>query len=151
MGNSHGEQLSRFQLMNCVGVKTTSTTCFPDYAYGVNPIYIRFRFVSDSTIDSLSGWMIDSIAVCNTICPGKVNVIGAEHNIELYPNPAYNELNITATDMIKEVSISNIFGQRVFDRSYQADQASIDVADLPVGVYFVRINGSEVRKFVKKD
>ena len=152
MGNSNGEQLSRFELLNCVGIKTTATTCFPNYGLGpVAPIYLRFRFVSDSTIDSLSGWMIDSIRIDYTVClPGGVNDVTNENSFSISPNPVYNELNITSTNKITNITITNLLGQTVFTHKYNSEQVQVSVADLPTGMYFVKINNIEVRRFVRE-
>jgi hypothetical protein len=34
--------------------------------------------------------------------------------------------------------------------NYNSDQIQVDVSTLPAGLYFVKVNGSEVRKFVKE-
>jgi type IX secretion system substrate protein/beta-propeller repeat-containing protein len=79
------------------------------------------------------------------IIPGATG--GAQ--ITLFPNPTQNELMITAPYTITRVAISNMLGQTVYTRAYNADQVQVDVAGLPTGVYFVKINDIEVRKFVK--
>jgi Secretion system C-terminal sorting domain len=68
----------------------------------------------------------------------------------LFPNPVKNELSISYPVTITSLSIINLFGQQVYTHEYNADKVQIDVADLPTGVYFVRINGTEVRRFVKE-
>ena len=149
-GAGNGEQYSRFQLMNCAAERTTATSCFPNFGYELAPIYIRFRFVSDTTTDTLSGWMIDSIEVEFTGCGEGINTITAQNSIDIYPNPTYNELTITASENISSVVITNLIGQNVYTNNYTAAQVSIDVAGLPTGIYFVKVNNTEVRKFVKE-
>ncbi len=151
-GTSSGEQLSRFQLMNCVAERTTATACFPDFGLYDNAIYIRFRFVSDSAVDSLSGWMIDSIKVEFTGCGEGVARISDSHAISLFPNPAYNELTVQSDNTpITEITITNLLGQTVYSSQSAAGslQVSADVAKLPGGVYLAWVNGV-VRKFVKE-
>lgn len=70
--------------------------------------------------------------------------------VTIYPNPAQNEVNITSSSPITTLSITNLIGQQVYSRKYNSEQLQIDIADLPSGVYFIRINGTEVRKFVKQ-
>jgi len=69
--------------------------------------------------------------------------------VELYPNPAGKLLYIKGTN-ITNVAISNLLGQTVYSQDYNAQQVQVDVADLPTGMYLVRINGTEVRKFAKE-
>jgi hypothetical protein len=72
------------------------------------------------------------------------------NNISLYPNPAHDQIIISATTKIKNVIINNIVGQRIYNQVYDAEKVQVDVADLPAGIYFARINGIVVRKFVKE-
>ncbi|PQJ12248.1 hypothetical protein CJD36_000375 [Flavipsychrobacter stenotrophus] len=68
---------------------------------------------------------------------------------DIYPNPAYNVLNITGTD-IKSVAIYNFLGQVMHTYGQARSPMQIDVSDLPKGVYFIKVNGLEVRRFVKQ-
>ncbi len=160
-GTSSGEQLSRFQFMNCVTERTTVTSCFPDYTFSFyRPIFIRFRFVSDSAISSLSGWMIDSIEIENTGCGTGIPNVADGKALTIYPNPATTQLTITAPNAINDITITNLLGQIVRTSAdlsilrqssgQGAEVISIDVSGLPVGLYFVKVNGSEVRKFLKE-
>ena len=81
-------------------------------------------------------------SVTNTTTPLK--------NISIYPNPATSQLTIQSTnEPITSLTISNLLGQVVYSQSYNAEQVKVDVAALQNGVYFIKINGSEVRKFMK--
>ena len=76
--------------------------------------------------------------------------INAASIARLYPNPATNELTISAPERITSIAISNLLGQTLYTHEYNSQQVQIDVANLPKGMYLVRINGSDVRKFVKQ-
>jgi hypothetical protein len=68
----------------------------------------------------------------------------------LFPNPASTLLTIAASERITSINISDLLGRTVHDHEYDTTQVQVDIADLPNGVYLVRINGAEVRKFVKE-
>ena len=68
----------------------------------------------------------------------------------IYPNPATTSLTITSPTQITTLSVTNLIGQVVFTDHYNTGQVHIDVADLPKGLYFVKVNDTEVRKFVKE-
>ena len=70
--------------------------------------------------------------------------------LDIYPNPAQNELNIKAPFPITNLSISNLIGKTIYCTECNSGVVNVDVSDLPAGVYFVKINGTEVRKFVKE-
>jgi trimeric autotransporter adhesin len=71
--------------------------------------------------------------------------------INIYPNPAHTQLFIQSTgEPVNEVTISNLLGQAVYTHEFSNTLVQVDVADLPNGMYLVRINGTEVRKFIKQ-
>ena len=105
----------------------------------------------------MGGWyvVVDSggcLGRSNTlwVSEGVNNITTPDIKIHLFPNPATNELSITATADINSIIISNLTGQTIFHNTYKTEDVQINVADLPKGVYFVKVNGSEVRKFVKE-
>jgi hypothetical protein len=70
-------------------------------------------------------------------------------NISLFPNPAFSKLNVSASDLLSNIVILNLYGQQMYIADCNASHTEIDISELPVGVYFVRINGDVVRRFVK--
>jgi trimeric autotransporter adhesin len=71
--------------------------------------------------------------------------------MSIYPNPAINELTITAPEKISSVAITNIIGQTIVMETYNnKERVMVDVGHLPVGVYVVRVNERWVKKFVKE-
>lgn len=149
-GQSSGTQLSRFQLTNCMALRSTATACFPDLSYGIAPIFIRFRFVSDSVISSLSGWMIDSIKVEFTGCGEGISMVTPENVVNLYPNPVGNTITISGGAEITSLAFYNPMRQAVTGWHYHAQELTIDVSELPEGMYFVMINNTEVKKVLKE-
>jgi hypothetical protein len=69
----------------------------------------------------------------------------------IYPNPAKDNLNITAENMSR-ITITNTLGQVVYDVVADTDNAVIDMTQFEVGVYMVRIitdNGVAVERISK--
>jgi len=78
-----------------------------------------------------------------------VNVLSS---VVLYPNPFKNEINISNSEVVKRVQITNATGQKV--KSVTFDGKTISTGELANGVYFVEIESitgdKVVYKMVKK-
>ncbi len=70
--------------------------------------------------------------------------------LEIYPNPANSELTITSKDNIRTIDVISVPGKVLYSNEYATNKATVDVSTLPTGIYFVRINGTEVRRFLKE-
>ena len=62
----------------------------------------------------------------------------AEHNIGIYPNPANEKITIDAQN-INSVSISNVMGQKVYEKSVDSDNVVIDVNNYQSGIYMIHV------------
>jgi hypothetical protein len=103
------------------------------YAYifnGVSGIDSAFREIGPTTT---SVWAIQPLS-----------------SIQLSPNPAQNELTVTSSDKIKSIAITDLIGQTLLTQYYNEDKVNINVANLPSGLYLVRVNGTQVSQFVKQ-
>ncbi len=69
--------------------------------------------------------------------------------LSLFPNPVTSELTVEFSKTISSVSINTLQGQSVYDKHCDTNKLVTDVSSFPAGVYLVRINGMEVRRFVK--
>jgi len=122
------------------------------YKLGIGLTYFEFIDPGDLIweYDGLVYTKLNGIS-CGTL---SVNNVTAQESdqIDLYPNPASKELNVTATDKIMTLAISNVSGETVFTKEYNAKHkhVKVDVAELPAGVYLVTVNESDMRKFVKE-
>ncbi len=87
--------------------------------------------------------------ICGTAL--SLSASGQTDGIMLYPNPAFTELNISSgSKTITSVCLTNLTGQEVYNQNYNQAKVQVDVAQLPAGLYFVKVNGQDVRKFVKE-
>ena len=71
-------------------------------------------------------------------------------DVKVYPNPTSTILTISTTTPNLQITISNILGQAVYSNCFAQQKVQIDVSGLPNGIYFLTINGKEVRKFIKQ-
>lgn len=122
-------------------IKTNSTLVVGDTFSNTGSIYFDYNFpvVTNTTLST-------------------IQTLGAEDfefsdYFTVYPNPAANTLNIKMTDGInvKSIAIYNALGQLLLSVP-NVQSTSIDISDLTVGNYFIKVNsdrGSGVEKFFK--
>lgn len=101
---------------------------------------------------SLTG--CSAMSECISIVTSGIREIGLDEGINIYPNPADNNLYVLNTTKYKVMSltISDISG-RELKEVMMFGKNSVDISSLPPGVYLIniRINGKDVvRKLVVK-
>ena len=110
-------------------------------------------FTNEGTIPPLSKMIdtFDNTTSCSlTFNLATNNLVNKLSIATVFPNPVYNLLTIKSSTTIYSINVINLLGQILYTHNYNSPQVQIDVADLPSGIYFIKINGSEVRKFVKE-
>ena len=139
---------------------------FADYplsGFGGSPVYYKLGigeisneyFFSDLCIlyfsNKLTYTNIGGVACGTFEWPVNVNNIQTSPStLDIFPNPTTSQITITSSDKIFSIAVTNLVGQTVYTNSYEAGRVDIDISQLPAGVYFIKINGTEVRKFVKE-
>lgn len=78
------------------------------------------------------------------------NITSSHSAIVIFPNPTHNSLTIASPNKITSLTITSLIGQVVYTHEYSTEKVQVDVSALPPGIYFAKINGTEVRKFVKE-
>jgi sugar lactone lactonase YvrE len=99
----------------------------------------------------ISTFRDNRIRVLATTC--KLDVPETENlyeSISIYPNPASNELTIAAPISLLSIFITDMIGNAIYTQRCTTRKVKIDIAEFPAGIYLIRINGTEVRKFVKQ-
>ena len=72
-------------------------------------------------------------------------------NVKLYPNPTSGQLSVEAEAMTS-VSVYDLVGQCLMQKSAEDGQATIDMSQLQNGIYVIKVNtanGSAVQRVVK--
>jgi hypothetical protein len=78
-----------------------------------------------------------------------MGIANAASSLFIYPNPATTVLTVSSPANITHISISNLTGQEVYHSDYNSEAIKVDISTLRPGCYFIKINGTEVRKFTK--
>ena len=67
----------------------------------------------------------------------------------LHPNPTNGQVTITGQDL-KTAEVFNALGQHLATAQDKGERLTVDISNLPAGVYFVNITDGEGRKCVRK-
>ena len=96
-------------------------------------------------------WGIESEPT-NESCASVPNSIEElDSKIVIYPNPANSKLKITNYEScLGDIEIFDIYGRKVIPHTpSRTPQTVIDISHLSTGLYFVKISGETIGKFVK--
>jgi len=108
------------------------------------PVLFGYSYPQDSFNNETSCWYFPGYyTYTNQLQPGQAK-------ITVYPNPTTSILTISASETITSISINNLVGQTLCDNHYNSTQVQVNVANLPSAIYFVKVNGTEVRTFLKE-
>ena len=124
---------------------------YPPWQSAITPtdtFLLRFTFIADSNTAPRDGWMIDNIYMGYD--GESVPIVPKTQEITLFPNPTITSLTISSSQKITTLSITNLLSQKVYSNEYNSEKVQVNVSALPGGIYFVKINGADVRKFVKE-
>lgn len=126
------------------GVKAiTSGVVIDDELY----ITGSFKEVDGEEIKYFAKWdCLQDLKSCGILVNAKSTEI-QEQPISIFPNPAEDYLIVKGVE-VENYEILTIDGRMI--RSCQSESREIDVADLPRGLYWLKLNGHAYGKFVKK-
>lgn len=65
--------------------------------------------------------------------------------INIFPNPTQSSITVISSEPISSIVITNTLGQKVFSRAYNDKKIIINMQDLPVGVYYLKINDNNYK------
>ncbi len=70
-------------------------------------------------------------------------------SFSFYPNPVKNILNLSYNQEISNVEVLNLLGQKISSTKVNSNQAQIDMTNLAVGTYIVKITSNGLVKTIK--
>src|SRR5205085_5985859 len=91
------------------------------------------------------------IAPATAQSPGVSATAGVENlkitDVAIYPNPAKNELNIAFDPAFgaRTVAVYNLIGKAIITAKVYGNSIKMDIEDIPVGIYFLRVIDAQGR------
>lgn len=140
----HGEQ----PLYIIEGIGTSYGPTYFTYPWARDDVESLYCF-SNSGIFQSSG--MPNLQISNGCSPLAVEELKPYVNdIILYPVPTTGALFIESPEKITGITISNLLGQAMFSKTFDDKKAEIDIESFSAGIYFITVNKTITRKFIKK-
>lgn len=98
------------------------------------PVYVSVELTDGTTTDTVTF----AIHKWGT----NINKVSANNeDINVYPNPAYGDVNVTfSKDMgIRNIAIYNLVGKQISNYRVSTNSAKLDLGKVPAGIYFLRL------------
>jgi acetyl esterase/lipase len=73
-------------------------------------------------------------------------------NVNLFPNPASNHINVESSEWINDIQLIDLSGKILKSEQVQANHFQVDLSNLHTGFYFLSVNtdlGAKILKFSK--
>ncbi len=112
---------------------------------GVTAGLETIKYVVDNSCTSVQVFHTVYVSTCTTTNVPELT----SNDLKVYPNPVTQELTVSCTHPINNLTIANFVGQIVYEHNYNTPLVTVNVSDLPTGLYFIKINNSSVSKFMK--
>lgn len=104
------------------------------------------------TVTATSGATVVTRTFTLTVVSNLSTVDFVKNSIVIYPNPAKNLITIKGEfNGSENITIFNLLGQKVIEKTMNSNEEKIDVSSLSNGVYTIYFNNIKVgRKFIKE-
>ena len=111
--------------------------------------YFVVTFRSNNLSDPATiGWgAIDDIALTYDLPLGTEDFNA--NKVAYYPNPVKDVLNLMAVENIDTVTIYNLFGQQLANKTINATEAKVDMSSFATGTYIVNVISNKNVKTIK--
>ncbi|NVN96042.1 MAG: T9SS type A sorting domain-containing protein [Bacteroidetes bacterium] len=96
---------------------------------------------SSSTTDVMD-WGETEDYTINILAASAVNENANEANFDLFPNPSSGIFTITSGNNIETIEVYSLCGNIISKQTFSGIQSTIDLSDLPKGIYFVRVKNA---------
>jgi len=126
--DDNGATTESFSILNLTGLTPSSTIFVRVWEFGGNA-------VEPFAISAYNA----TLSLENTIIEG----------FEYFPNPTNNNLTLRAQNSIQKVNIYNMLGQEVMEIMPNTISINVDISNLSVGAYFVKVTINNVTKTIR--
>lgn len=149
---------ANYKLYDIVALQSGQTSyCYMDKYPNVNPqsgYYYKVTASYSSEIDECESPPALSLEIPEDdfvyVFVTGTDLLNLKPKLKVFPVPAYNILNVSSSDPIIRVSLSNYTGQVIFEGNYYSDtEVQLKTDSYPSGMYLIKIE-TEKETFIKK-
>ena len=70
--------------------------------------------------------------------------------VSIYPNPTASKWTIESSRVIDTVTLFNLLGQKVLEKTVNDTKVNIDTSNLKTGVYILKVNKNTIKRVIKR-
>jgi hypothetical protein len=124
----------------------------PNCTFGpVMPYYFLCKHNNQELFYALE--VASCIKNCKFNVPGGIDDFNTASAINIYPNPAMNEVTISANTngCITNLYVMNFLGKTMYEYSFESNPIKLDISDWHQGIYFIKCitnNGETIQKLI---
>lgn len=110
----------------------------------------RWVSLDGKTWEDLKTYSLNGSWMIRVYIEGEESISELNSSLNIFPNPAKDQLFIETEAEIEEVNIYDVYGRQM---TTVYDQQTVNVSELSNGVYFVKVkseNNEVVKRFIKK-
>ncbi|MEO8760002.1 MAG: T9SS type A sorting domain-containing protein, partial [Bacteroidia bacterium] len=106
---------------------------------------------SYADVNSCSNNASHSVTI-NSCATTDITNFNSTKELLIYPNPVINNVQVVTTTIIKKIILYDIIGSKIkeFYSGYNSKQATLDLTELEMGIYFMQIYFTDNTSIIKK-
>ncbi|GAB5538073.1 MAG: hypothetical protein Salg2KO_01760 [Salibacteraceae bacterium] len=119
-----------------------STSIAIDEEWSLSEMYVMAVLQDDNKsvlqAESSEGMNVDTVQSSGSL--GQSEIFATD--IRMYPNPTFDELHIEGQELVVNVDVFDLLGQKVISQKANANHVPVSMMDLPAGKFLVRATDS---------
>ena len=123
---------------------STGTITFYPLALGTDIVTVTLTNNGGTALGGNNTTVLTFTITVQSIAPTGINDVAAQNDMEVYPNPAADYINVVIPDNdVKTITIVDVTGRIVKEETVTSLQFTMNTADLPSGIYFIIAKGND--------
>jgi len=123
---------------------STGTITFYPLALGTDTVTVAVTNSGGTALGGNNTTIVKFTITVLSVAPNAIDEATVTNNLEVYPSPATDYIQIVIPDnSVKILTITDVTGRIVLEEPVTSDQITVNVSDLPSGIYFIIAKGDD--------